>query len=395
MNENNDIFDKEYKLFEDRFRGSEAVIRQRLAVYLPLIAGVDITPENGRKALDLGSGRGEWLALISEYGWRVTGVEPNSIAEAARDIDAEIVQADALDYLRGCGDRSFGLVTAFHVVEHLETNYLLQMLREIRRVLTPGGLLILETPNPENLTVGTWSFHLDPTHKVPIPPVLLQYHAEVAGFPAPEIVRLNGSQDGYDLGPLSAVLSVLFRSSPDYAVVARTPGANDELFAALIKNFVFLNSQRNPADVQALAELTKLSDTVVKNHTELIAKLHTDVSDLREQYLMLQSALDQKTRELSAVYNSSSWRISRPFRILARLVRRLLSKLKHIMRAVNAVLLLFPPLKRRLTRSAESAESKVPDPSPHSPSPWSIDVDSETLADWMTMAVGSREKKDL
>jgi hypothetical protein len=269
------------------------------------------------------------------------------------------------------------------------------MLREIRRVLTPGGLLILETPNPENLTVGTWSFHLDPTHKVPIPPVLLQYHAEVAGFPAPEIVRLNGSQDGYDLGPLSAVLSVLFRSSPDYAVVARTPGANDELFAALIKNFVFLNSQRNPADVQALAELTKLSDTEVKNHTELIAKLHTDVSDLREQYLMLQSALDQKTRELSAVYNSSSWRISRPFRILARLVRRLLSKLKHIMRAVNAVLLLFPPLKRRLTRSAESAESKVPDPSPHSPSPWSIDVDSETLADWMTMAVGSREKKDL
>ena len=314
MNENNDIFDRGYKLFEDRFRGSEAAIRQRLAVYLPLIAGVSNTLENGRKALDLGSGRGEWLALISEHGWSGTGVEPNSIAEAAQGIDAEIVKADALDYLRGCGDRSFGLVTAFHVVEHLETNYLLQMLKEIRRVLTPGGLLILETPNPENLTVGTWSFYLDPTHNVPIPPVLLQYHVEAAGFPAPEIVRLNGSHEDLDLGPLSVILSVLFRSGPDYAIVARTPGANDESFAALIKTFAFHNSQLNPADIQTLIELTKSSDNIIDSHTKAI-------NDLEKNLLMLQSALDQKNRELAAVYNSSSWKISRPLRTLTLLVR--------------------------------------------------------------------------
>ena len=380
MHDNDDIFDKEYKLFEDRFRGSEAVIRQRLSVYLPLIAGVT-TAENARKALDIGSGRGEWLALLSEHGWSATGVEPNSIAEAARGIDAEIVQADALEYLRECGNSSFALVTAFHVVEHLETDYLLQMLREIRRVLTPGGLLILETPNPENLTVASWSFHLDPTHKVPIPPILLQYHVEAAGFPAPEIVRLNGYQADYELGPHSAVLSVLFRSGPDYAVVARTPGANDELFAALIKNFVFQTTQRNPADIQALIELTKISDTVIENQTKLIAN-----------FAVLQSALDHRNRELSAVYNSLSWRISRPLRKVAQLVRSLLSEMKRIVRInlarlrkqlrkrpkLTAILVkalgFFPPLKRRLKKFAEPRMPRA--------SVWSIDVDPQALADW-------------
>jgi SAM-dependent methyltransferase len=379
MHDNNDIFDKEYKLFEDRFRGSEAVIRQRLSVYLPLIAGVT-RAETGRKALDLGSGRGEWLALLSEHGWNATGIEPNDIAEAARGIDAEIVKADALDYLRESDACSFALVTAFHVVEHLDSDYLLQMLREIRRVLTPGGLLILETPNPENLTVASWSFHLDPTHKIPIPPILLQYHVETAGFPAHEIVRLNGHQDDYDLGPHSAVLSVLFRSGPDYAVVARTPGADDELFAALIKNFVFQTTQRNPADIQALIELTKHSDSVIENQAKLIAN-----------FAVLQLALDQRTRELSAVYKSFSWRSSRPLRILARLVRGLLSRQKRIVRiglskgrrqlrnrpkltAMLIKVLAVPRLKRRLKQFAEPRAKGF--------SVWSIDVDSQALADW-------------
>jgi SAM-dependent methyltransferase len=376
MNENNDIFDQGYKLFEDRFRGSEAAIRRRLALYLPLIAGVSHTAQNNRKALDLGSGRGEWLALISEHGWSGTGVEPNSIAEAAQGIDAEIVKADALDFLRGCGDRSFGLVTAFHVVEHLETSYLLQMLREIRRVLTPGGLLILETPNPENLTVGTWSFYLDPSHKAPIPPVLLQYHAEAAGFLAPEIVRLNGSHEDRDLGPLSVILSVLFRSGPDFAVVARNPGTNDEPFAALIKNFASQHSQRNPADIQTLIELAKHTDNVIASHTKAI----------NEQLSMLQSALDQKNQELAAVYNSSSWKISRPLRTFTLLVRNLPLTLRHgtVLTLSEArkrlrkhprtkvfFNMILPFLPRRFARLGMQP-----------PSIWFIDADSRALAYW-------------
>jgi hypothetical protein len=49
-------------------------------------------------------------------------------------------------------------------------------------VLQPGGLLIMETPNPENLVVGANTFYLDPSHERPIPPPLLAFAAEHAGF---------------------------------------------------------------------------------------------------------------------------------------------------------------------------------------------------------------------
>lgn len=381
MNCQMNIFDEEYKIFEDRFRGSEAAIQQRLSVYLPLLGGIATTAQADRKALDIGSGRGEWLRLLTEHGWNAIGVEPNGIADASQGIGATIVRADAIEYLSGCDDASFALVTAFHVVEHLETDYLLRMLRQIRRVLAPGGLLVLETPNPENLTVASWSFRLDPTHKAPIPPVLLQYHAEAAGFVSPEIVRLNGSQDGYDLGPLSAVLSVLFRSGPDYAVVATRAGGDDELFSGLIKNFAFQNSQRNPADLQALIELTKSADSVFENQRKLIAN-----------FAEIQSALDQRTRELQAVYNSSSWRISRPVRGLARLLRgarsrllqarrKNLARLRRQLRArpglttnLIAASSFIPPLRRRLKAFVE--------PRARTPYAWSIDVDPQRLATW-------------
>lgn len=381
MNETSEIFDRGYKSFADDFRGPEAAIRERLGVYLPLIAGVDSTLRGGRTALDLGSGRGEWLALVSEHGWKATGVEPNSISEASKGIDATVIQADALDYLRQCAANSFGLVTAFHIVEHLETEYLLQLLRQILRVLIPGGLLIMETPNPENLTVATWSFHLDPTHNVPIPPNLLRYHAEVAGFATPQIVRLNGIPDEGNLGPLSTVLSVLFRSGRDYAIVARAPGANDELFAALIHNFTLSNSQRNPADIQALIELTKFSDAAIENQSRAIAN-----------FGVLESHLHQKHLELQALYASSSWRFSRPLRIASRLVsqsvwdskrlarstlvrtRNKLRRHPRLVAALIAILRFSPSLRRRLRSFSEPRVLSAPN--------WAVDVDPQALADW-------------
>lgn len=379
MTQNENIFENTYRQFEDRFRGSEQEIKRRLSIYLPLLAGIRATHENRSRALDLGSGRGEWLSLIADLGWNATGVEPNSIAEAANEVDAHIIRSDALDYLRSCPEHSFGLVTAFHVVEHLETNYLLQMLEEIRRVLIPGGLMILETPNPENLTVGSWSFHLDPTHKAPIPPVLLQYHVERAGFPDPEIVRVNGAQEEFSMGPVSAIIFTLFRSGLDYAILARTKSDKDEAFANLIHRFALQTSQRNPANTQALSELARISDQSIADFREL---------------------LDKKNRELADLYNSSSWRITRPLRALTRSLRTFRSSFRHKLRVLTAEGLiklrkyprlkslaiassrLLPPVERRLRRLAEPWAPRA--------SLWSIDVDPQILADWTEIVRGLR-----
>ncbi len=137
-----------YADFEDRFRGSRQLIKERQRVYLPYL--VDL-PEP-RTAIDVGSGRGEWLELLRDAGWKATGFDTNLVfATRNRERGLDVQLGDGLALLRELGDGDVSLVTVFHLIEHLPFEDWLSMLDECRRVLRPGGMLILETPNPENL----------------------------------------------------------------------------------------------------------------------------------------------------------------------------------------------------------------------------------------------------
>ncbi|PSO23653.1 bifunctional 2-polyprenyl-6-hydroxyphenol methylase/3-demethylubiquinol 3-O-methyltransferase UbiG [Bradyrhizobium sp. MOS002] len=404
MPHNDDLFSKSYKLFEDRFRGSEAAIRERLEVYVPLIASFG--SDQGRIALDIGSGRGEWLRLLLDHGWRAVGVEPNDIAEASLTSGAEIIRSDALDFLRQCSDHSYSLVTAFHVVEHLETSYLLSVLAEIRRVLRPGGILLLETPNPENLTVSSWSFRLDPTHKAPIPPLLLQHFVQSTGFLAANITRMNGVHVEGEYGSLSTVLSTLFRSGPDYAVVACTPGGdNDDSLSHFIAVFAQGISQRNPSDIASLLQLTADADSVARQMNERVLNLEylpDRILNLEHRCASLDRHVAERDQQLAALYNSTSWRVSAPVRFLGERSSRLLFKLKKAMRSglersilglrqhrrVKRLLLgglsRLPSLKGRLVRFSESRAPQTV---------WSLEVDEGKVARWKQMIKNSGPEK--
>lgn len=217
-----------YRAFEDRYRGSRETIKERLKVYLPFVLPFKDIYSDCR-AIDLGCGRGEWLELMAETSFiNSYGVDMDEdMLAACRERGLSVAKADAITSLQSLPDASQVVVSGFHIAEHIPFEALQTLVREALRVLKPGGLLILETPNPENIIVGTNNFYLDPTHQRPLPMQLLSFLAEYSGFARTKILRLQESQDlqGIQNVALSHVINGV---SPDYAMVAQKASTDDQ-----------------------------------------------------------------------------------------------------------------------------------------------------------------------
>jgi O-antigen chain-terminating methyltransferase len=176
--ERDNIPDNWYVSFENKFRGTREEIMERLKIYLPYIKDVD-AGSGEYPVLDLGCGRGEWLELLRENGLKGAGVDNNrmmlSICQEKR---LDVIEHDCVKFLSKQKSDSIAAITAFHLLEHLHLDILIQLLSETVRVLKPGGVAIFETPNPQNILVGSYSFYMDPTHKKPLPSPMLKFLAE-------------------------------------------------------------------------------------------------------------------------------------------------------------------------------------------------------------------------
>jgi SAM-dependent methyltransferase len=217
--------DRGYVLFEDRFRGTPEDVRERLKVYLPILreAGVG-TSRN--PVIDLGCGRGEWLSLLREDGLEGRGVDLNrAMVEICRAQSLQAEVGDALEALRRTPDVSCGAVTAFHLAEHLPHEILARLVDEAARVLKAGGVLILETPNPENVQVGSCTFYLDPTHGRPFPSATLKFLVESRGLTRVEVWPLHPYPESFRLGEgeLADRFNEFFYGPRDYAVIGWKP----------------------------------------------------------------------------------------------------------------------------------------------------------------------------
>jgi SAM-dependent methyltransferase len=107
------------------------------------------------------------------------------------ELGFDVVEADLIQFLRHQNSNSFGAITGFHIVEHLTLKALVSLLDESLRVLKPGGVVIFETPNPENLLVGASLFYADPTHGHPLFPDTLRFIAEYRGFTGIRTLKLH------------------------------------------------------------------------------------------------------------------------------------------------------------------------------------------------------------
>lgn len=215
-----------YLAFEDRFRGSPEQIRERLAANL---RHVRMLPALNRyPLLDIGCGRGEWLQLLAEEGIDAEGVDSNlDMVRVCNEMGLKVRHGDALEHLARLPDGSLAALTAFHLVEHLPAGVLIRLVDEALRVVRPGGMVLFETPNPENLTVGACNFYLDPTHRHPLPPAFLAFVLESRGFERVEIERRHPADASLAEGDAEAgmprAIADLLYGPLDYAAIGYVP----------------------------------------------------------------------------------------------------------------------------------------------------------------------------
>lgn len=201
--------------FAQRFRGTEEYVRKGQQFYVPLFTGKS-------NVLDLGCGRGEFLETMGAAGIPARGVDLGAESVALcrhKKLDAR--QADIFEHLEELPEASLDGIFCAQVVEHLPPERVPELIRLCGSRLERGGVIAIETPNPECLAIFATHFFLDPTHTRPVPHPLLAFYLEEAGFGGITVTKLSPALESH---PSLAALPEDFRNAffggLDYAVTA-------------------------------------------------------------------------------------------------------------------------------------------------------------------------------
>ena len=166
----------DYFLFEELYRGDEALITTRQKEYLELFRGRD-------DVLDVGCGRGEFLELLRDSGISAKGVESGTDQYLlCREKGLDVVEQDLFEYLESLPDESLGGLFSAQVIEHLAASDQLHFVSLAYRKTRPGSPVVFETINPQCVFAMMRNFFLDPTHVRPVHPETLKFAMESVEF---------------------------------------------------------------------------------------------------------------------------------------------------------------------------------------------------------------------
>jgi 2-polyprenyl-3-methyl-5-hydroxy-6-metoxy-1,4-benzoquinol methylase len=174
-----------YPGFEEIFRGTEAFVRDRLRVYVPLL-------RQHERIVDIGCGRGELLDLLRDAAIPVVGVDVDeSMVRHCRQKGHTVERSDAISYLKDRADASVPAIFSAQLVEHLSYDDWLAFLELSSVKLKPGGQLVMETVNPHALQAMK-TFWTDLTHRRPIFPEVAVAWCWLFGFEQAYVFFPNG-----------------------------------------------------------------------------------------------------------------------------------------------------------------------------------------------------------
>jgi 2-polyprenyl-3-methyl-5-hydroxy-6-metoxy-1,4-benzoquinol methylase len=206
----------DYARFAEKFRGPEEYVKAGQQIYVPYFAG-------RRNVLDIGCGRGEFLEAMRSAGVGAKGIDLSEESVAlcrSKGLDAET--AGLFTYLENLAESSLDGIFCSQVVEHLPPERLPEMIRLAASRLERGGVIAIETPNPECLAIFATHFYLDPTHTRPVPSALLAFYLEEFGVGRIEVRKLAPAVESMpSLTRLPADFRDSFFGALDYAILGK------------------------------------------------------------------------------------------------------------------------------------------------------------------------------
>lgn len=140
--------------------------------------------KGGGTVLDVGCGWGEYLLLMRELGWNTIGVDlaEQAVTYARGQLGLDVRQGTVES--QHFADGTFDVVTLWDVLEHLEEPG--STLTEIRRILKPGGLLLMKVPDCSSLQArwlgSIWQPWELPRHLCHFTPATVRALLEQSGF---------------------------------------------------------------------------------------------------------------------------------------------------------------------------------------------------------------------
>jgi 2-polyprenyl-3-methyl-5-hydroxy-6-metoxy-1,4-benzoquinol methylase len=105
------------------------------------------------KILDIGAGTGDFLVVVKNDGWQITGIEPNAKAKEIA-INKGVSFAESLSALES---HSFDIITMWHVLEHVPN--LDEYLTELKRLIKPTGTIVIAVPNFKSFDANFYGRH--------------------------------------------------------------------------------------------------------------------------------------------------------------------------------------------------------------------------------------------
>lgn len=168
--------------------GSEQRRARRSKSFLDKIAKLLGQPPKKIRLLDVGCSSGAFLNTAAKLGFQTEGVEPAPKAAATARAAGLNVRQGLLQEA-GYTDGQFDVITLFEVIEHLQKP--LELLHECRRILGPGGILLIGTGNASSWSMAMMGAYWEYLH--------IAKHGGHISFFSPESIASIAQRGGFSV----------------------------------------------------------------------------------------------------------------------------------------------------------------------------------------------------